>query len=130
MWVCWRLTGRVAGPVRGVVCEVCVFSVVSDSAILWTDPTRLLCPWDFPGKNIGGWGSSSQEVPFGLSYEVWEDTSHMKSWMFVEYELNVPQGFPGGPVVKNLPANPWSKKIALATRQLSPCATTTEAGAP
>ena len=58
----------------------------------------------------------------------------MKSWMFVEYELNVPQnvfrGFPGGPVVRNLPANPWSKKISLATRQLSPCAATTEAGAP
>ena len=57
----------------------------------------------------------------------------MKSWVFVEYELNVPQnvfrGFPGGPLVKNLPANPWSKKISLATRLLSPCATTTEAGA-
>ena len=42
-------------------------------------------------------------------------------------------GFPGGAVVKNLPANtgahgfkPWSGKIPRATGQLSPCATTTE----
>ena len=72
-------------------------------------------------------------MTFGLSNEVGEGTSHMKSWVFVEYELTVPQnvfrGFPGGPLVKNLPANPWSKKISLATRQLSPCATATEAGA-
>ena len=26
-------------------------SVVSDSVILWTEPTRLLCPWDSPCKN-------------------------------------------------------------------------------
>ena len=42
--------------------------------------------------------------------------------------------FPGGTVVKNLPANagdmdgfnPWSGKIPHAAEQLSPCATTTE----
>ena len=39
--------------------------------------------------------------------------------------------FPGGPVVKNLPANTrnmssWSKKAPHATDQLSPRATTTE----
>ena len=149
--MCGRLTGRITGLVREVVCVVCVciLSCVWLFATLWTDPTRLLCPWDSPGKNtgvgrhfllqcikvksesevaqlcstlsdsvdcsppsssvhaifqarvlewgaiafsdIGGWGSSSQEVPFGLSYEVWEGTSHMKSWMFVKYELNVSQ---------------------------------------
>ena len=38
-------------------------------------------------------------------------------------------GFPGGSVVKNLPAdageyvfNPWSRKIPHAAKQLSPCA--------
>ena len=42
------------------------------------------------------------------------------------------QGFPGGTVVKNPPANagdrfePWSGKIPHAAEQLSPCATTTE----
>ena len=39
------------------------------------------------------------------------------------------RGFPGGSVVKNLPANagePWSGKIPHAAEQLSPCATTTE----
>ena len=43
------------------------------------------------------------------------------------------QGFPGGTVVKNLPANagdmgsiPWSRKIPHAMEQLSPCTTTTE----
>ena len=52
-------------------------------------------------------------------------------------------GFPGGPVVKNPPANvrytvweypdlgsilvdPWSGKISLAAEQLSPCASNTE----
>ena len=40
--------------------------------------------------------------------------------------------FPGGTVVKNLPANgghgfnPWSGKIPHDAEQLSPCATTTE----
>ena len=41
--------------------------------------------------------------------------------------------FPGGPVVKSLPASagdtgliPWSQKISHATGQLSPRATTTE----
>ena len=41
--------------------------------------------------------------------------------------------FPGGTVVKNLPANsgghrfePWSGKIPHAMEQLSPCTTTTE----
>ena len=28
-------------------------SVVSDSVTLWTVAARLLCPWDFPGKNTG-----------------------------------------------------------------------------
>ena len=34
--------------------QVCAHSVMSDSLQphgLW--PTRLLCPWDFPGKNTG-----------------------------------------------------------------------------
>ena len=42
-------------------------------------------------------------------------------------------GFPGGTVVRSLPANarghgfePWSGKILHAMEQLSPCATTTE----
>ena len=39
-------------------------------------------------------------------------------------------GFPGGAVVKNLPANegfkPWSGKIPHAAEQPSQCATTTE----
>ena len=28
-------------------------SVVFDSASLWMQPVRLLCPWSFPGKNTG-----------------------------------------------------------------------------
>ena len=45
---------------------------------------------------------------------------------------NKSMGFPGGAVVKNLPANagdgfkPWPGKIPNAAEQLSPCATTTE----
>ena len=35
--------------------HVCVlsWSVLSDSVIAWTEGPRLLCPWDFPGKNTG-----------------------------------------------------------------------------
>ena len=47
------------------------------------------------------------------------------------------QGFPGGAVVKNLPANagdtgssPGPGTFPHAAEQLSPCATTTEAQAP
>ena len=28
-------------------------SVVSDSVTPWTEPARLLCPWDSPGRNTG-----------------------------------------------------------------------------
>ena len=41
----------------------------------------------------------------------------------------VVQGFPGGSVDRNLPANArvlWSRKIPHATEQLSLCATTSE----
>ena len=32
----------------------CLLTKLSDSfATLWTVATRLLCPWDFPGKNTG-----------------------------------------------------------------------------
>ena len=37
-------------------CSACVlscFSSVPLFATLWTQPTRLLCPWDFPGMNTG-----------------------------------------------------------------------------
>ena len=33
--------------------SACSVSVVSDSAAPWTVATRLLCPWDTPGKNTG-----------------------------------------------------------------------------
>ena len=49
------------------------------------------------------------------------------------FQLKKKQGFPGGAVVKNPPANagdtgsePWSGKIPRAVEQLSPCTTTTE----
>ena len=34
-----------------VLCAVLCYSVMSNSATPW--PTRLLCPWEFPGKNSG-----------------------------------------------------------------------------
>ena len=33
--------------------QVLSCSAVSDSATQWTEPTRLLSAWDFPGKNTG-----------------------------------------------------------------------------
>ena len=47
-WVCIRIHCRFAHE------QMCVCSVVSDS--LWPhglQPTRLFCPWNFPGKNTG-----------------------------------------------------------------------------
>ena len=53
--------------------------------------------------------------------------------MFTNCLKRVHKDFPGGPVVKNTPANtgdmfdPWSRKIPPGAEQLSPCAATTEA---
>ena len=44
---------RVTGLYNQEKGGVCVCSVMSSSVTLWTVPTRLLCPWDFPGKNAG-----------------------------------------------------------------------------
>ena len=45
------ITPRVSLP---VLCACSVASVVSDSLRPHAlEPTRLLCPWDFPGKNTG-----------------------------------------------------------------------------
>ena len=56
----------------------------------------------------------------------------MASIMCGPFKISV-EGFPGGAVVKSLPANagdhgfePWSRKIPHAAGQLSPCATATE----
>ena len=53
------------------------------------------------------------------------------------YDKDTMRDFPGGAVVKNLPANarghgfqPWSGKIPHAAEQLSLCTTTTEALVP
>ena len=47
LYVSYALTIRVASN------SSCVCSVVSDSATPWSVTTRLLCPWDSPGKNTG-----------------------------------------------------------------------------
>ena len=36
-----------------LLCLLSRFSCVRLLATLWTEPTRLLCPWDSPGKNTG-----------------------------------------------------------------------------
>ena len=36
-----------------VACMLSRFSHVQLFAALWTEPTRLLCPWDSPDKNTG-----------------------------------------------------------------------------
>ena len=40
-------------PVCLNACRLSCFSHVQPFATLWTVPTRLLCPWDSPGKNTG-----------------------------------------------------------------------------
>ena len=34
-------------------CCACACSVMFDSVTHWLQPTRFLCPWNFPGKNTG-----------------------------------------------------------------------------
>ena len=49
--------------VSSVVCFVCCLVVKSCPAVLQPRgpyPIRLLCPWDFPGKNIGGYSALEQ----------------------------------------------------------------------
>ena len=41
------------GILRGFFSCTCMLNRVRLFAILWTVATRLLCPWDFSGKNIG-----------------------------------------------------------------------------
>ena len=60
----------------------------------------------------------------------------MESWIeevhVIQYQTTWCWDFPGGLVVKNLPANAdlWSGKVPHAAGQLSPCASTTEACTP
>ena len=67
---------------------------------------------------------------------IWSDHLNSKSLESLNgsYCKSSTQGFPGGVVVKNLPANarkehrfePWSGKIPHAVEELSPCTKTTE----
>ena len=54
------------------------------------------------------------------------------TWKF-RLHKNMREGFPGGSVVKNPPANagdtgfdPWARKFPYALEQLNPCITNTE----
>ena len=50
----WVMAGRMLVAILKIHLCVCACSVMSNS--LWPhrlQPTRLLCPWDFPGKNTG-----------------------------------------------------------------------------
>ena len=50
----WLMAGRILVAILKIHLCVCACSGMSNS--LWPyrlQPTRLLCPWDFPGKNTG-----------------------------------------------------------------------------
>ena len=70
-----------------------------------------------------------RKLLFQARWVFWADLWFLAS-SFIKAQ--VPGGFPGGSVVKNLPANagdtfdPWSGKILQASEQLGPCATTTK----
>ena len=94
-------------------------SVVSDSSRLHgLQPTRLLHPWGFPGKSTG--------VGCHCLLHHTDINNWINKWG---------RDFPGGPVVKNLPANvadtfdPWYGKTPHARKQRDPCATPTEPAA-
>ena len=69
-------------------------SVVSDPQRLHgLQPSRLLCPWDFPGESTG----------VGCHCLLWH--MHLLNTYSIYVWLTYTSGFPGGPVVKNLPWN-------------------------
>ena len=52
-WLCWY---RMVLSVCVCVCvcaRTCTHSIMPDSMTPWIYPTRLLSPWNFPGKNTG-----------------------------------------------------------------------------
>ena len=85
-----------------------------------------------PRGPLAHWGAHCPHFP-GLIHCIFK----MRSWMRWLPRSLLPLdsrtwGFPGGPVVKNLPANagdrldPWSWRIPHAAEQLRPFVTTTE----
>ena len=80
--------------VTGWVCACSVASVMSDS--LWPcelQPTRLLCPWDSPSKNIG------------VGCHVF------LQGIFQTQGLNPSLCIPGGFFTAELPGSPWLQAI-------------------
>ena len=63
--------------------------------------------------------------PLGLRVLLSPDGQSLRGKHAVAEGKTGAQGFPGGSVIKNLPANaedhPWSGKIPHAAEQLSPC---------
>ena len=80
-----------------------------------------------------------QNVVFFRSWFKHRNFKNTYIYTHIYMYIYILKGFPGGPVVKNPPANsgdegwgfnPWSGKISHATGPLSPCTTTTETHLP
>ena len=66
---------------------------MSDSVNPWTEPARLLCPWDFPGKNTGVGSHFSLQENFptqGLNLNLlhWQVDSLSLSHIVGRHNLN------------------------------------------
>ena len=91
--------------------------------------------WDLPGPGLEPVspalaGGFSPTVPPGKPHCIFSVENFIEIIVGSYALVRNNRDFPGGPVVKNPPANagfePWSRKIPYAVEQLSPCATTTE----
>ena len=94
--------------------RVCCRSLVASHVRLRLQPARLHCPWDLPGKKTGvgchfllqGIVPTQGSNPSFLHWQADSlPRSHQGNVIFLLNIKIVGKGLPGGPVVKNPPAN-------------------------
>ena len=77
-WTVWLIC-LLSSRYEGCACMLRCFSRVRPFVILWTEPARLLCPYDFPGKNTG----------VGCHFLLHETVMTHKTILFVSVRVSV-----------------------------------------
>ena len=111
---CWSLVWRILSIILLVCAAAAVISVVSNSVRPHgLQPSRLLCPWDFPGKNTG------VGCHCLLHASMWDECSYVVVWTFFGIALlweNWP--FPVF-ILKNVTTAEFSKFAGILSAALS-----------
>ena len=105
---------KICLPMPGCVCSQLL------SHVWLCDPmdcstARLLCPWDFPGKNTG----------VGCHFLL-QGIFPTRDWTRVSYVSCIANSLPQGSQCRGQEFNPWSSKIPHALGQLSRCPITAD----